>query len=126
MYRFPISKGAFVEQFAETRTLPLSIAHVDPSVYVEPGLAEAPSAVPVVEGPSDPLALHEQLVAAVAARAGEVEAAEWALDQAKAAYNAQILAALSAGIAVEKVAAAAGVDPAALADSVGEPSPAAT
>ncbi len=54
------------------------------------------------------MALREALLAAVVTRVGEVEAAEWALDQAKAACDVQITAALSAGVPAEKVAAAAG------------------
>ena len=41
-------------------------------------------------------------------RVGEVEAAEWALDQAKAACDVQIAAALAAGVPAEKVVAASG------------------
>ena len=41
-------------------------------------------------------------------RVGEVEAAEWALDQAKTACDVQIIAALSAGVPAEQVVAAAG------------------
>lgn len=41
-------------------------------------------------------------------RVGEVEAAEWALDQAKAACDVQIAAALAAGVPTERVAAVAG------------------
>ncbi len=42
-------------------------------------------------------------------RVGEVEAAEWALDQAKAACDVQIAAALAAGVPAAEVATAAGV-----------------
>jgi hypothetical protein len=45
---------------------------------------------------------------AVPARVGEVEAAEWALDQAKAACETEIAAALAAGVPAEKIMAAAG------------------
>ena len=56
---------------------------------------------------ADLLALQETLLAAVITRVGEVEAAEWALDQAKAACDVQISAALAAGVPAEKIAAAA-------------------
>ena len=59
--------------------------------------------------PSDPAPAWETVLAAVFARAGEVEAAEWALDQAKAACDEQIIAAVSAGIPAAKIAEAAGV-----------------
>ncbi|NKX49286.1 hypothetical protein HER39_01560 [Arthrobacter deserti] len=49
------------------------------------------------------------MLSAVAVRAGEVEAAEWALDQAKAACDAQIAAALFSGLPAERVALAAGL-----------------
>ncbi|QHK20657.1 hypothetical protein GU243_13985 [Pseudarthrobacter psychrotolerans] len=41
-------------------------------------------------------------------RVGEVEAAEWALDQAKAACDLEIAAALAAGVPADKVVAVAG------------------
>jgi hypothetical protein len=49
------------------------------------------------------------MLAAVVSRSGEAEAAEWALDQAKAVAGEQIIAALSAGLSAEQVAEAAGV-----------------
>ena len=61
------------------------------------------------KAPPDLSALRDQLLAAVIARVGEVEAAEWALDQAKAACDVQIAAALAAGVPAEEVAAAAGI-----------------
>ena len=61
------------------------------------------------KAPTDLSALQEQLLSAVIARAGEVEAAEWALDQAKAACEVQMAAALASGVLAEKVANAAGV-----------------
>jgi hypothetical protein len=61
-------------------------------------------------------AADERLLAAVVTRVGEVESAEWALDQAKAACNTQIVAALSSGVPVERVALAAGVCASALAE----------
>ncbi|NKX49435.1 hypothetical protein HER39_02330 [Arthrobacter deserti] len=94
-----------MEPLDHTNTLPLSIAQVDSTVYLEPGLAAAVA----MKQSSRGLADQEQLLAAVVARAGEVEAAEWALDQAKAACDAQIAAALSSGLPADKVAAAAGV-----------------
>jgi hypothetical protein len=56
------------------------------------------------------------LLAAVVTRVGEVEAAEWALDQAKASCKVQIGAALSSGVPAERVALAAGVCASALAE----------
>ena len=41
-------------------------------------------------------------------RVGEVEAAEWALDQAKAACQVEIAATLAAGVPADKVMTAAG------------------
>jgi hypothetical protein len=94
-----------MEPLTDTNTFPLSIAQVDATVYVEPPLA---SAMPD-KAPTDQSALREQLLAAVISRVGEVEAAEWALDQAKAACDVQIAAALAAGVPAEEVATAAGV-----------------
>jgi hypothetical protein len=91
-----------MEPFAETNTLPLSIAQIDVSLYAdqdpEPEMGE--NACPDE---------HEQLLVALVTRTGELEAAEWVLDQAKAAFDAQIAAALSAGVPAEKVAEAAGL-----------------
>jgi hypothetical protein len=99
-----------MEPLTDTNTFPLSIAQVDATVYVEPPLASA-----MLEKASTDLSvLREQLLAAVIARVGEVEAAEWALDQAKAACDVQITAALAAGVPAEEVAAAAGVGASAL------------
>jgi hypothetical protein len=92
-------------QIPETSTLPLSIAQVDSTVYVEPGVAAALAS----GNAADAGLVHQQLLSAVTARAGEVEAAEWALDQAKAARDGQIVAALFAGVPFERVAAAAGM-----------------
>jgi hypothetical protein len=91
-----------MEPFADTNTLPLSIAQIDVSLYAEPE-----SAPDTAEGvcPDE----HEQLLVALVTRTGELEAAEWVLDQAKAAFDAQIAAALSVGVPVERVAEAAGV-----------------
>ncbi|WP_211882108.1 hypothetical protein [Pseudarthrobacter albicanus] len=99
-----------MEPFADTNILPLSIAQVDSTIYVEPGLPAVPD-----KGPAGDLSVvHGQLLAAVVTRVGEVEAAEWAFDQAKAARDVQINAALSSGVPAEKVAEAAGIRASAL------------
>ena len=92
-----------MEPFTSSITPPLSIAQVDSTVYEEPELTSPGSN----RAAADLLALQETLLAAVITRVGEVEAAEWALDQAKAACDVQIAAALAAGVAAEKVAAEA-------------------
>jgi hypothetical protein len=114
-----------MEPFADSSTLPLSIAQVDPTVYVEPGLASVLAVTAVPDAPAKPASVHEQFLAAVVARAGEVEAAEWALDQARAACSEQVAAALSYGVPADKVAAAAGVCASALAELIGYQPPAA-
>jgi hypothetical protein len=48
------------------------------------------------------LAMHETLLAEATARVGEVEAAEWALDQAKAACKTEIAATLATGVPAER------------------------
>lgn len=111
-----------MEPLTDTNTLPLPIAHVDATVYVEQQLASAM----LDNAPADLSALQEQLLSAVIARAGEVEAAEWALDQAKAACEVQIAAALASGVPAEKVAGAAGVCASALPQPIPEPAPAAS
>lgn len=93
-----------MEPFSDTNTPPLSIAQVDWALHEEPELAPLVSKKAV----ADLLALHERLLAAVTIRVGEVEAAEWALDQAKAACEMEIAAALAAGVPAEQVVAAAG------------------
>jgi hypothetical protein len=93
-----------VEPFTNSNTPPLSIAQVDWTLYREPEPAPPASK----RAAADLLALQEALLAALITRVGEVEAAEWALDQAKAACDVQIAAALAAGVPVEKVVAAAG------------------
>lgn len=93
-----------MEPFTNSNTPPLSITHVDSTVYGEPGLS-TPGAK---RAAAELLALQEALLAAVVTRVGEVEAAEWALDQAKAACDVQIAAALAAGVPAEAVAAVAG------------------
>ena len=90
--------------FIDSITPPLSIAQVDSTVFVAPELASTGAK----RAAADVLALREALLAAVVTRVGEVEAAEWALDQAKAACDVQIIAALSAGVPAEQVVAAAG------------------
>lgn len=90
--------------FSETNTPPLSIAQADWALHEEPEPAPPVSK----KAAADLLALHETLLAAVTTRVGEVEAAEWALDQAKAACDLEIAAALAAGVPAEKVMAAAG------------------
>lgn len=111
-----------MEPFSDTNTLPLSIAQVDSTVYEESGPVPAPEngAAAGNSATAELSAVHEQLLAAVVTRVGEVEAAEWALDQAKSACEVQIGAALSAGVPIEDVAEAAGVCASALAQFTGE------
>ncbi|WP_262107379.1 hypothetical protein [Arthrobacter sp. Marseille-P9274] len=98
-----------MEPIAETKTLPLSIAALDAGVSLE----VPPGRLPTPDEDTDAMAslspVQKKALAAVTVRAGEVEAAEWALDQAKAACDAQITTALASGIPAETVAAAAGV-----------------
>lgn len=109
-----------MEPFTDTNTLPLSIAQV--SSQPESAFASASAA----RSGTDALALHDRLLAAVLTRVGEVEAAEWALDQAKAACQVQLATALSAGVPAVRIAEAAGICASALAELVGgrEPVPA--
>lgn len=107
-----------MESFSDTNalplsiaTLPLSIAQVDSTVYVEAALQPVLDTGAATAGLS---IAHEQLLAAVVTRVGEVEAAEWALDQAKAARDIQIGAALASGVPTEMVAEAAGISASAL------------
>lgn len=94
-----------LEPFTSSNTPPLSIAEVDWTLgEEEPGLASSAAK----EAAADLLAVQEGLLAAVFTRIGEVETAEWALDQAKAVGKVQIAAALAAGVPVEQVMAAAG------------------
>jgi hypothetical protein len=93
-----------MEPFTDTTALPLSIAQVESAVLGAPDLVVVPEATAA----ADSSLAHEQLLAAVVTRVGELEAAEWALDQAKAACDAQIKAALASGVPVDKVAEAAG------------------
>ncbi|HET6269318.1 MAG TPA: hypothetical protein VFE00_04490 [Arthrobacter sp.] len=69
--------------------------------------------------------MQERLLTAVVTRVGEVEAAEWALDQAKAACDVQIVAALSSGVPAERVAVAAGICASALTELASDREPAA-
>ena len=64
--------------------------------------------------------VRERLLAAVVTSIGELEAAEWALDQAKAACDLQITAALASGLPVEEVAAATGLTASTLSTFAGE------
>ena len=98
-----------MEPVIEMSTLPLSIAQVDSAVYTEPAPLSAPIPESDAGTPVGLTAGQKKALAALTVRAGEVEAAEWALDQAKAACTAQIAAALASGIPAETVAAAAGV-----------------
>lgn len=98
-----------MEPFIDSISPPLSIAQVDSTVY---GVREPGSPSP--KAAADLVALQEMLLAAVITRVGEVEAAEWALDQAKTACDVQVAAALAAGVPAEKVAAVAGEQASAL------------
>jgi hypothetical protein len=62
--------------------------------------------------------------AAVVCRAGALEAAEWALDHAKASCDEQIVAALSSGLPSEVVAKAAGMPASAIGEIVAAHAPA--
>jgi hypothetical protein len=95
-----------MDPFTDTTTLPLSIAQVKPDAVGVPDGTTVHDTTAVI-GSS---VLHEQLLVAVVTRAGEVEAAEWALDQAKAARDAQVRAALEAGISADTVEQAAAGD----------------
>ncbi|MDQ0819592.1 hypothetical protein QFZ79_001882 [Arthrobacter sp. V4I6] len=100
-----------MEPYTDTSALPLSIAQVESTALGDPGHAPVPGG----KAAADLSGVHDQLLAAVVTRVGEVEAAEWALDQAKAAGDAQIRAALSSGVPADKVAEAAGTCASALA-----------
>src|SRR3954464_11312607 len=93
----------------ETNALPRPTAQIDTTVEVDLRPAGAGPASMGASVPSNLMSAWETILAAVFARAGEVESAEWALDQAKAACDEQIIAASSAGVPAEKIAAAAGV-----------------
>ena len=110
------SKAGFVEDLTDTSTLPLSIAPVNPILYEDPRLASARTP----EVTAEMSEVRERMLAAVVISAGEVEAAEWALDQAKATCDLQITAALASGVPVEEVAAATGLTASALSTFAGE------
>jgi len=111
-------EGTNMDPVNETSTMPLSIAELDSTVFVE----SSPTPLPPAEVETQSPALagltpgQQKALAAVTVRAGEVEAAEWTLDQARAACNAQIAAALESGIPAETVAGVAGVCAEAVAD----------
>ena len=92
----------------DTNTLPLSIAELDSTIYT--GRPAATAALPEgqVQTVSDLTPGQKKALEAVTVRAGQVEAAEWALDQAKAVFHEQTAAALASGVPAELVAAAAG------------------
>lgn len=98
-----------MEPIAEPKTLPLSVAALEADVSLE----SAPEVLPLPDVETDAVASlsseQKKALAAVTVRAGAVEAAEWALDQAKAACTEEIRAAVAAGIPLEIVSAAAGV-----------------
>ena len=106
-----------MEPFTDTNTLPLSIAQI--SSHPESGSAPASD----TRSDTATLALHDRLLAAVVTRMGEVEAAEWALDQAKAACQVQLAAALSSGVPVQRIAQAAGICASVLVESIGKREP---
>ena len=94
-----------MEDFTDTNTLPLSITQVHSTLYEDQLLASERAA----GATADVSEVREQLLAAVVTMLGEVESAEWALDQAKAACHLQITAAPASGVPVDKVAAATGL-----------------
>ena len=91
-----------MEPFTNSNIPPLSITQVDWTLDGEHKLA--PSTAPA----AGLVALQETQLAALITRVGEVEAAEWALDQARAACDLQIAAALAAGVPAEMVVEVAG------------------
>jgi hypothetical protein len=101
-------KGTSMEPIAE-KTLPLSVAALDAGV----SLKSAPELLRAPDGGTGATANlsseQKKALAAVTVRAGAVEAAEWALDQAKAVCDEEIRAAITAGVPTEIVSAAAGV-----------------
>lgn len=110
------SKAGFVEDFTDTSTHPLSITPVNPILHGDPRLSSARAP----EVTAEMSAVRERLLAAVVTSIGEVEAAEWALDQAKATCDLQITAALASGVPVEEVAAATGLTVSAVSAFAGE------
>jgi hypothetical protein len=109
-----------------TNTSPISIASIDSTVYRSRSVDRAPQ-MPAVTGlPGTPSPAQARMLAAVVSRSGEVEAAEWALDQAKAVAGEQMIAALSAGLSTEQLAEAAGVCEYAVAEIIASQAPAAS
>jgi len=109
-----------MEPVPEIKTLPLSIADLDSAAPVEP---EPATAAPAAAGTDLMAGLsldQQEALAAVTVLAGEVEAAEWALDQLQTACNAQIIVALQSGVPRESVAAAAGICASALGGLIAE------
>jgi hypothetical protein len=114
-----------VKLHLEATTVPLSIASVDSTVYLDLGSTSSAAAA-ARPGSPEPAGLspaQAHMLAAVSCRAGEVEAAEWALDQARASCHEQIVAALSSGLAPELVAEAGGICASALDEIVAAQAP---
>jgi len=104
----------------DTNFLP-SAGHYDPAANIHPAvdrLDPAGARVPSGRAPE-----WNALLTAVLARAGAIESAEWALDQAKAACDEQIIAAVSAGVPEARIAEAAGVCASVVAGIVRQPVP---
>ena len=76
-----------MEPFTNSNTPPLSIAQVDWTLYGERELTALGSQRPA----ADLLEIQGTLLAAVITRVGEVEAAEWALDQRKPRASCRLL-----------------------------------
>lgn len=110
------SKADFVEDLTDSSTPTLPVTPVNPIRYEDPRLAS----VRAPEVTAEIAEVRERLLAAAVTSIGEVEAAEWALDQAKAACDLQITAALASGVPVEEVAAATGLTASALSAFAGE------
>ncbi|NKX55803.1 hypothetical protein [Arthrobacter mobilis] len=108
-----------MDQIPRTSVLPPSIATVDSTVYVEPEAAAVLSIRTADDQAAGSAVLQERLLAGIVARSGELEAAEWAVDQAQAALDEQIVSALSAGVPPEQVAEAAGLGVAELPEFAG-------
>jgi hypothetical protein len=107
----------------ETPTLPLSIADVDSTVYLHPETTASPATMAAAGAPDGLSGEQMNMLAAVACRAGQVEAAQWALDQAQAVADEQIVAALSLGLPSERVAMAAGVPASQVAEIIAAQAP---
>lgn len=113
------SKADIVEDLADSSTLPLPVTPVNPILGEDPRIAP----VPAPEVTAEMSEVRDRLLAAAVTSIGEVEAAEWALDQAKAARDLQITAALASGVPVEEVAAATGLTTSAVSAFAGEQVP---